>query len=147
MQTQRTCVACRTRTSPTNLIRIAIRAGEWVVQPWPSSDGRTTYVCPTALCVEQGLKKQRFQRSLKTTADAISTENLLRGAEAAETQKLRRLVGGAQRGRLLNESERFVSADPAPSLEGRIAHSKARLAAIRHQVATVSKQGIAHRTS
>lgn len=147
IQTQRTCVACRKRTDPMKLIRVTIRSGEWIVQPRPSGNGRTAYVCLTASCIDQGLKKQRFQRSLNTTAKVVSTETLLRGAETAENRYLSQLFDGARRGRLLSESENRILSDLPTNLNQRIVRSKERLGAIRHEITAGSAHRKEHRIS
>ena len=74
---ERMCVACGTRSSKGDLMRIARTAGETIV-PDPSGKlpGRGAYVCPKSECIEKALKQKRFDRALRIQVPPNLSEQL-----------------------------------------------------------------------
>ena len=68
---QRTCVGCRQVRPKTQLIRLARRAdGMVVVDRASTAPGRGAYVCPSAQCVGEALKRGRLAKALREMAEA-----------------------------------------------------------------------------
>lgn len=71
----RTCVACRTAGGKRGLLRVVrLPEGAGVaLDPSGKRAGRGAYVCASAECVTNALKRKAFERSLKTTvSDALA---------------------------------------------------------------------------
>ena len=65
----RTCVACRTSGGKRGLLRVVrLPEGAGVaLDPSGKRAGRGAYVCASAECVTNALKRKAFERSLKAT--------------------------------------------------------------------------------
>ena len=80
-QPQRTCVACRTTQSPTQMLRVAAQNGD---APRlddggkRKSSGRGAYLCRNLDCARIAWKKRAFERALKlkTPLDAALKEQV-----------------------------------------------------------------------
>ncbi len=74
---ERTCIACRL-TKPKREMTRVVRGvdGSVAVDPTGKKSGRGAYVCRTALCWEQSLKKRALDRALKTEIDAPTRARL-----------------------------------------------------------------------
>jgi len=66
---QRTCIACRTKTDKSLLVRV-VRGPSGAVAPDPTgkAPGRGAYLCAAAKCWETGLEKGRLSRALRLDA-------------------------------------------------------------------------------
>ena len=63
----RTCIGCRKKSHPRELLRISRHPEKGViVVESGAAPGRSAYLCRTAECIEAGLSKSRLSRSLKT---------------------------------------------------------------------------------
>jgi uncharacterized protein len=74
---ERTCIACRTRSTKGDLVRV-VRGVDGEIGPDRSGKlpGRGAYICPKAECVAKALKEKRFDRALRahippTLAEAL----------------------------------------------------------------------------
>ena len=74
---ERTCIACRSRSTKGDLIRV-VRAAEGAIGPDPSGKqpGRGAYVCPKAGCVAKALKEKRFDRALRAQTPPTLADDL-----------------------------------------------------------------------
>ncbi|HPG38514.1 MAG TPA: YlxR family protein [bacterium] len=76
----RTCIGCYAKKSKYELVRIVLHADGRVL---PDSDGKTggrgAYVCPNEDCLEQAIKKKRFDRAFRCSIDKKSMVNLKNG--------------------------------------------------------------------
>lgn len=67
---QRTCIACRTKKTPDELIRITYN--KQTNRPEPDceskADGRGAYICPDLKCIAKAKKKHVIERHLKCEA-------------------------------------------------------------------------------
>jgi predicted RNA-binding protein YlxR (DUF448 family) len=81
---QRTCVSCGSTTAKRELVRI-VRTPQGTVEPDPTGKkpGRGAYLCHEPGCWEQGVKKGRLERALKTKLTAHDAEQLTAFAPAA----------------------------------------------------------------
>jgi hypothetical protein len=61
----RICAGCRTRRTQAELLRVARRAGDVVVDPKRRIGGRGAYVCFDPRCVERALGSGALRRSLR----------------------------------------------------------------------------------
>lgn len=75
---QRTCVGCGTTSAKREFIRV-VRTPEGRVEADPTGKrpGRGAYLCASAACWQQALKRDRLARSLKTTISPQDREALL----------------------------------------------------------------------
>ena len=79
----RTCVACGTRASKPDLIRlVASKDGAVQVDTTARLPGRGVYVCKDAACRRDGLKRGRLEYSLRTSIDNESWNSLLPAIES-----------------------------------------------------------------
>ena len=64
---QRTCVGCREARPKRELIRIVhTQSGVVEIDPTGKKSGRGAYLCKSRQCWEEGLKKERLDRALRT---------------------------------------------------------------------------------
>jgi len=79
---QRTCVSCRTTSAKRTLVRL-VRTPEGTVEVDPSGkrNGRGAYLCDSANCWEDALKRGRLANALRTTVSAEAAQELRRHAE------------------------------------------------------------------
>ena len=68
----RTCVVCRQTSEKKTLLRV-VRAPEKegsavAADPTGKANGRGSYVCADAVCIEKAIKQKRFERSLAVSA-------------------------------------------------------------------------------
>jgi uncharacterized protein len=79
---QRSCVSCGTTTAKRELVRIVrTPEGRVTADATGKSPGRGAYLCRQEACWEQGIKKGKLGRSLKTTVSKEDAEALLAFAE------------------------------------------------------------------
>ncbi len=80
---QRTCVSCGSTTDKRDLVRIVrTPQGRVLADPTGKLSGRGAYLCHESKCWEQGIKKGRLERSLKTRLSAQDAAALLVQAPA-----------------------------------------------------------------
>ncbi len=74
---RRTCVGCGTIAPKRTLIRIVrTPEGEIVPDPTGKKSGRGAYLCANPQCWEQGIKKGRLERSLRTSLSPQDVDRL-----------------------------------------------------------------------
>lgn len=61
---ERMCIACRTRRPQGELLRLARREGVVQMDAGRRRMGRGAYLCRSAACLAQALKRQAFRRVL-----------------------------------------------------------------------------------
>ena len=72
----RTCIGCRTKKPDRNLVRVAVRDGEFVIAE--RGCGRGAWLCPEESCVQAAGRTKAFSRALRTKlADAVCAGTLL----------------------------------------------------------------------
>lgn len=70
----RTCIACRRKANPAELLRIGrTRDGRIALG---IRDGRGAYVCPNTDCASKALEKDRLGRSLRAKVEASEKETI-----------------------------------------------------------------------
>lgn len=74
---QRTCVACRSERPKREMVRI-VRSPDGVVgiDPTGKRSGRGAYLCSSASCWQQALKRHALDKALKTALTAADREAL-----------------------------------------------------------------------
>ncbi|WP_427871171.1 YlxR family protein [Leucobacter luti] len=80
MDAVRTCVACRTRASRADLLRIVLHGDRLVVDDRAILPGRGAWVHPTARCLDLAVSRRAFLRALKVSGkpDTSPLENRLK---------------------------------------------------------------------
>lgn len=74
---ERTCVACRTKKSQSELLKVVLKKGENEARVADGySEGRGAYVCRNLECIVLAEKKKAFNRSFKKPIDALIYEKL-----------------------------------------------------------------------
>ncbi|MGV8884071.1 MAG: YlxR family protein [Microbacteriaceae bacterium] len=66
MNPVRTCLGCRMRTSPSDLLRVVERGRVVIPDPSATMTGRGAWVHPTTECVEASIKRRAFGRALRS---------------------------------------------------------------------------------
>jgi predicted RNA-binding protein YlxR (DUF448 family) len=86
---ERMCVSCRTMRPKKDLIRV-VRAPEGgvAVDPVGKKPGRGAYICAARACVEQAQKRKKLERALEDAGCAEVYPQLLRMADARETEAM-----------------------------------------------------------
>ena len=84
---QRTCLGCRQARAQAQLIRLAWRDGQVVVEPpGRRGAGRGAYVCATMGCWEEARRRRALARALRIAATAVDGDRVtaaLRGVIAS----------------------------------------------------------------
>ncbi len=83
METARTCLGCRLRANPSELLRVVVRDGEVIPDPSATLPGRGGWVHPTRDCVENAVTRKAFGRAFKVTT-ALNTQRVLAEVLAKE---------------------------------------------------------------
>jgi predicted RNA-binding protein YlxR (DUF448 family) len=65
MNPVRTCVGCRQRANQSNLIRIAVKNNQLVIDLNKTVPGRGASMHPSLKCMNQALERRAFQRALR----------------------------------------------------------------------------------
>jgi len=63
----RKCVACGTRKSKEELIRIVNNKGQILIDPGGKMPGRGAYICPSNECFKKARKSNKISNALKTS--------------------------------------------------------------------------------
>lgn len=77
----RRCIGCMESKPQSELIRISLLDGELKVDRNGKSDGRGSYICRSAKCMEKAIKKRAFNRTYKREFPEDMLENVLREIE------------------------------------------------------------------
>ena len=79
---ERSCVACRTKRSKQELLRVVLQpasaAAELALDTEQRLPGRGAYICNTPACLQAGLSRGGFDRTLRVKVPAAARQNLLR---------------------------------------------------------------------
>jgi len=76
----RTCIGCSAKKIKYELVRIVLHTDGFVLpDPDGKAGGRGAYVCPNEECLEQAIKKKRFDRAFRLSLDKKSIINLKTG--------------------------------------------------------------------
>jgi len=70
MDSVRTCLGCRQRVDPSQLLRVVARDGVATPDPSASMHGRGAWVHPTRECVTASIKRKAWSRALRESVDA-----------------------------------------------------------------------------
>ncbi|MGL4339014.1 MAG: YlxR family protein [Rhodoglobus sp.] len=81
MNSVRTCLGCRVRTSPSQLLRVVERDGAVVADPFATMPGRGAWVHPTVECVALSVRRKAFGRALRSSV-ALNTADIMARMEA-----------------------------------------------------------------
>ena len=76
MDSVRTCLGCRVRTDPSQLLREVERDGVVIPDPSATMTGRGAWVHATTECVEASIKRKAFGRALRSSG-TLDTELVL----------------------------------------------------------------------
>ncbi len=76
-QPERTCIGCGEKRTKRELLRI-VRTPEGEIRPDPSGrmNGRGTYICRNADCIDQAVKRHGFERAFKMSVSAEAAARL-----------------------------------------------------------------------
>ncbi|MFC9692655.1 YlxR family protein [Kribbella sp. NPDC056951] len=62
---ERTCIGCRKRSSPTDLLRMTVSGGLVLPDPARRAPGRGAHLHPTIECFELAVRRKAFPRAFK----------------------------------------------------------------------------------
>lgn len=83
---QRSCVACRQVQDKRQLIRLVkLSNGEIAIDMKGKKPGRGAYLCPKFSCWQEGLKKDRLERALRTSITKEQRQHLLEYGQSLST--------------------------------------------------------------
>ncbi|NLY72276.1 MAG: YlxR family protein [Tissierellia bacterium] len=78
----RKCVACSEHKDKRELIRLVKnKEGQVFFDPTGKANGRGAYICRSLECFEKAIKDKSLQRSLKTSLDQETIDELRRSLE------------------------------------------------------------------
>jgi predicted RNA-binding protein YlxR (DUF448 family) len=79
---QRTCVACRSIKTKTELVRLVrTREGNIEIDVGGKKEGRGAYICPDRACWEKALQGQQLERTLKTNLTRENRDELIKNGK------------------------------------------------------------------
>ncbi|MFM5905587.1 MAG: YlxR family protein [Micrococcales bacterium] len=84
MKPVRTCVGCRQRSNPSDLLRVVLVAGQIVPDAKAVSPGRGAWLHPSVQCFKLANDRKAFGRAFKVSGN-FDTAGLLKHIEQAET--------------------------------------------------------------
>ena len=88
----RTCAACGVKTDKRELTRVAAPPSAPVaLDPTGRTNGRGTYICADCGRSPQNLKRERFERSLRTKIAEDEWRNLLNALAERDMNRSRRI--------------------------------------------------------
>lgn len=61
----RSCIGCRKRSAPSQLIRLVLQDGEVVCDLVRRQPGRGAYLCPKVACLDGAIKRRSLPRALR----------------------------------------------------------------------------------
>ncbi|WP_130446625.1 YlxR family protein [Kribbella rubisoli] len=62
---ERTCIGCRKRSSPTDLLRMTVSGGLVLPDPGCRAPGRGAHLHPTTECFELAVRRKAFPRAFR----------------------------------------------------------------------------------
>ena len=90
---RRTCVACRTLESRSDMLRFVIDPQNKVwLDPYLKAPGRGSHLCYRLDCLKQAYQKQAFKRSFKKTVDLLPLEEMRQRIVQAQELKVQSLL-------------------------------------------------------
>ena len=78
----RSCIGCRKRRSPHELVRIVVSGGHVVPDIYRRREGRGAHLCPRLSCLDGAIKRRSFPRALRTSVHVDRAALAARLAEA-----------------------------------------------------------------
>jgi predicted RNA-binding protein YlxR (DUF448 family) len=86
---QRSCVGCRQVRDKRQLIRLVrLGNGEVEVDITGKKSGRGAYICPSPSCWQEGLKKNRLERALRTSITKEERQRLLEHGQSLANEEI-----------------------------------------------------------
>ena len=73
----RRCIACRESKPQEELLRFTYKEGHIEADRDNKNDGRGIYLCRSAECAENAVKRKAFNRVLRTNVDAKNIERAI----------------------------------------------------------------------
>ncbi|MFB6722705.1 YlxR family protein [Kribbella sp. NPDC056345] len=70
---ERTCIGCRKRSSPTDLLRMTVSGGLVLPDPERRAPGRGAHLHPTIECFELAVRRKAFPRAFKVPGPLEAT--------------------------------------------------------------------------
>ena len=70
---ERTCIGCRKRCSPTDLLRMTVSGGLVLPDPERRAPGRGAHLHPTIECFELAVRRKAFPRAFKVPGPLEAT--------------------------------------------------------------------------
>ncbi|WP_405057926.1 YlxR family protein [Kribbella sp. NBC_01505] len=70
---ERTCIGCRKRSSPTELLRMTVSGGLVLPDPGRRAPGRGAHLHPTIECFELAVRRKAFPRAFKVPGPLEAT--------------------------------------------------------------------------
>ena len=109
---QRTCIACRQTKSKKDLVRYVLAPDKSVLLDYRQHlPGRGGYTCFSAICIQDAVKRNGFQRCFKTQNLSVDAELLLNQLITAVDHKVTSLLGMARKsGQLISGSNAIIEA-------------------------------------
>ena len=101
----RTCVGCRRKAQGEELIRFVGRGAELVPDVTWTQSGRGAHVCPNRQCVQQGVERGGFARTLRRRISVEDLGALIVRLEAALHTQLLLTKAGLKRSGVLDDEE------------------------------------------
>ena len=102
---KRTCVGCRRRAQREELIRFVGRGAEWLPDLARTLPGRGAHACPTRRCLELGVERGGFTRTLRRRIRVEDLGAFIAGLETAMQEHLLASRAGLSRAGVLNDDE------------------------------------------
>ena len=94
---RRSCIGCRAVREKKELVRIAHTPDDrYVLDPTGKAAGRGAYLCPSAACLAQALKRRSFDRAFRQAVPQEAAASLAAGIE--EWLRARAPAAGARDG-------------------------------------------------
>jgi predicted RNA-binding protein YlxR (DUF448 family) len=84
MEPVRTCVGCKQRANPSNLIRVVFESGNLVADPKKTLPGRGAWLHVSTVCLKLAIERKAFGRAFKTS-ESMQSAGLVHFIEQAET--------------------------------------------------------------
>ena len=86
---QRSCVGCRQVRDKRHLVRLVRLAdGNVEVDVSGKKSGRGAYLCPSPSCWQEGLKKNRLERALRTSITKEKRQRLLEHGQSLANEEI-----------------------------------------------------------
>ncbi|PLX96935.1 MAG: DUF448 domain-containing protein [Desulfuromonas sp.] len=95
---QRTCLGCRKSADQDGLLRLVLSpAGELLVDYRQRLPGRGAYVCFSADCLREAVRRRQFSRAFKREVPCVDSQLMLQSLQHQLQEKILGLVGMARK--------------------------------------------------